>query len=84
MEWRLFVNFLLAWVDISLPQISTCQPLLLIVSRGYFRVNLKIQTVSGKYALGTINNMYFHGVKSTAHPPIIGILGHSTDFIVKK
>ena len=28
--------------------------------------------------------MYFHGVKSTAHPPIIGLLGHSTDFIVKQ
>ena len=28
--------------------------------------------------------MYFHGVKSTAHPPIIGTLGHSTDFIVKQ
>ena len=25
--------------------------------------------------------MYFLGVKSTAHPPIIGALGHSTDFI---
>ena len=29
-------------------------------------------------------NMDFHGVKSTAHPPIIGALGHSTDFIVKQ
>ena len=28
--------------------------------------------------------MYFHGVKSTAHPPIIWALGHSTDFIVKQ
>ena len=28
--------------------------------------------------------MYFHAVKSTAHPPIIGLLGHSTDFIVKQ
>ena len=28
-----------------------------------------------------IVNMYFLGVKSTAHPPIIGALGHSTDFI---
>ena len=28
--------------------------------------------------------MDFHGVKSTAHPPIIGALGHSTDFIVKQ
>ena len=28
--------------------------------------------------------MYFHGVKSTAHPPIIGALGHSTDCIVKQ
>ena len=28
--------------------------------------------------------MYFHGMKSTAHPPIIGALGHSTDFIVKE
>ena len=27
--------------------------------------------------------MYFHGVKSTAHPPIIWALGRSTDFIVK-
>ena len=27
--------------------------------------------------------MYFLGVKSTAHPPIIGALGHSTHFIVK-
>ena len=29
-------------------------------------------------------NMYFHGVKSTAHPPIMGTLGHSTNFIVKQ
>ena len=29
-------------------------------------------------------NMYFHGVKSTAHPPIIGTLGHSTDYIVRQ
>ena len=29
-------------------------------------------------------NMYFLGVKSTAHPPIIGALGHSTHFIVKQ
>ena len=28
--------------------------------------------------------MYFHAVKSTAHPPIIGALGHSNDFIVKQ
>ena len=28
-----------------------------------------------------IVNMYFLGVKSTAHPPIIVALGHSTDFI---
>jgi hypothetical protein len=28
--------------------------------------------------------MYFHGVKSTAHPPIKGALGHSTDFILKQ
>ena len=28
--------------------------------------------------------MYFLGVKSTAHPPIIGALGHSTHFIVKQ
>ena len=28
--------------------------------------------------------MYFHAVKSTAHPPIIGALGHSTDFIVRQ
>ena len=28
--------------------------------------------------------MYFHAVKSTAHPPFIGALGHSTDFIVKQ
>ena len=28
--------------------------------------------------------MYFHGVKSTAHPPIIGLLGHSTDSVVKQ
>ena len=28
--------------------------------------------------------MYFHGVKSTAHPPIMGTLGHSTDFIEKR
>ena len=28
--------------------------------------------------------MYFHGVKSTAHPPIMGTLGHSTDFIKKR
>ena len=28
--------------------------------------------------------MYFHGVKSTAHPLIIGALGHSTDCIVKQ
>ena len=26
----------------------------------------------------------FMGVKSTAHPPIIGALGHSTDFIAKQ
>ena len=31
-----------------------------------------------------IKNMYFHAVKSTAHPPIIGALGHCTDFIVKQ
>ena len=29
-------------------------------------------------------NMYFHGVKSTAHPPIIGLLGYSTDSVVKQ
>ena len=29
-------------------------------------------------------NMYFHAVKSTAHPPIIGALGHSTVFIAKQ
>ena len=29
-------------------------------------------------------NMYFHGVRSTAHPPIIGLLGHSTDSVVKQ
>ena len=29
-------------------------------------------------------NMYFHGVKSTAHPPIKGALGHSTDCIVEQ
>ena len=29
-------------------------------------------------------NMYFHAVKSTAHPPIIGALGRSTDYIVKQ
>ena len=34
--------------------------------------------------LGIYENMYFHEVKSTAHPPIIGALGHSTDFIVKE
>ena len=28
--------------------------------------------------------MYFHGVKSTAHPPIIGALGNSTNCIVKQ
>ena len=28
--------------------------------------------------------MYFHVVKSTAHPPFIGALGHSTDCIVKQ
>ena len=28
--------------------------------------------------------MYFHGVKSTAHPPIIGLLGHSTYSVVKQ
>ena len=28
--------------------------------------------------------MYFHAVKSTAHPPFIGVLGHSTDCIVKQ
>ena len=28
--------------------------------------------------------MYFHGVKSTAHPPIMGALGHRTDCIVKQ
>ena len=28
--------------------------------------------------------MYFHGVKSTAHPPIKGALGHSTDCIVEQ
>ena len=31
-----------------------------------------------------IYNMYFHAVKSTAHPPFIGALGHSTDCIVKQ
>ena len=31
-----------------------------------------------------IKNMYFHAVKSTAHPPFIGALGHSTDYIVKQ
>ena len=29
-------------------------------------------------------NMYFHAVKSTAHPPFIGAVGHSTDCIVKQ
>ena len=29
-------------------------------------------------------NMYFHEVKSTAHPPIIGALGHSNDCISKQ
>ena len=29
-------------------------------------------------------NMYFHGVRSTAHPPIIGLLGHSTESVVKQ
>ena len=28
--------------------------------------------------------MYFHAVKSTAHPPFIGALGHNTDCIVKQ
>ena len=28
--------------------------------------------------------MYFHGVKSTAHPPIMGTLGQGTDFIEKR
>ena len=28
--------------------------------------------------------MYFHAVKSTAHPPFIGALGHSNDCIVKQ
>ena len=28
--------------------------------------------------------MYFHEVKSTAHPPFIGALGHSTNCIVKQ
>ena len=28
--------------------------------------------------------MYFHAVKSTAHPPFIGAFSHSTDCIVKK
>ena len=28
--------------------------------------------------------MYFHAVKSTAHPPFIEALGHSTDCIVKQ
>ena len=32
----------------------------------------------------SVKNMYFLGVKSTAHPPIIGALGHSTHFIVKQ
>ena len=27
--------------------------------------------------------MYFHGVKSTAHPPIIEALGHNTNCIEK-
>ena len=36
------------------------------------------------YATFIKTNMYFHGVKSTAHPPIIGTLGHSTNFIVKQ
>ena len=31
-----------------------------------------------------IGNMYFHGVKSTAHPPIMGTLGQGTDFIEKR
>ena len=31
-----------------------------------------------------LENMYFHAVKSTAHPPIIGALGHSTVFIAKQ
>ena len=31
-----------------------------------------------------IKNMYFHAVKSTAHPPFIGAVGHSTDCIVKQ
>ena len=33
---------------------------------------------------GGYENMYFLVVKSTAHPPIIGALGHSTHFIVKQ
>ena len=32
----------------------------------------------------TIKNMYFREVKSTAHPPIIGALGHSTELHYKK
>ena len=34
--------------------------------------------------IANFKNMYFHAVKSTAHPPIIGALGHSTDFILKQ
>ena len=42
---------------------------------------VKSQIQGGIYSV----NMYFHEVKSTAHPPIIKALGHhSTDCILKR
>ena len=41
----------------------------------------KGQTMSPIELFWTAKNMYFHAVKSTAHPPFIGALGHNTDCI---
>ena len=43
-----------------------------------------VDAVGSAKNLLILKNMYFLGVKSTAHPPIIGALGHSTHFIVKQ
>ena len=51
------------------------------------QIELKAEVISCDFAslaLSIHMNMYFLGVKSTAHPPIIGALGHSTHFIVKQ
>ena len=37
-----------------------------------------------RYGKLSHKNMYFIGVKSTTHPPIMGTLGQGTDFIEKR